>query len=146
MKYKELITTNRLIILLCVLGLALSAYLWAVQVQSPNNVIVPCFTGGGCESVLNSKYGEMFGVPMSVFGFFFYAFLIFTALLREKIKDKLLTWILQAEVFWGVLFSLYLRYLEFVVIRHVCSWCWMSVIIIILLAAALAYEQRSPKI
>jgi len=55
--------------------------------------------------------------------------------------------------FLGVLFSLYLTYLEPFVIRAVCAWCLTSAVIIILLMlvslrpalVALSHQRQSPR-
>ena len=128
--------------LLAVLGIALSIYLWSIQVQEPADLIVPCTTNGGCYDVLTGAYGKLWGIPMAVFGVFYYVFVLFTAFLREKIDDTLLFKFLVLEVVWGILFSLYLRFLEFYYIGDICSWCWLSVLIVLLLAGLVSYEKQ----
>jgi len=141
-KYLKYITPNRLIMVLSVMGVLLSMYLWNVQIQDPAEATISCAVGNGCYQVLTGPYGKLWGIPMSVFGVFYYVFVLFTAFLREKIDDKLISQILLLEVIWGILFSLYLRFVEFYYIRHICSWCWLSVLIVALLTYLLYYEKK----
>jgi len=141
-KYFKYITTNRLILFLASLGILLSFYLWSVQVADPKDAVISCAVGDGCYQVLTGPYGKLWGIPMSVFGVFYYVFVLFTAFLREKINDKLLSQILVLEVVWGIIFSLYLRFVEFYYIRHICSWCWLSVLIVIILTVVLYIEKK----
>jgi len=52
---------------------------------------------------------------------------------------------LFAGILWGIIFSVYLRYLEFVKIGHICVWCWMSVILIVLFIVLYLWEQKQMK-
>lgn len=133
---------NTILLILAIGGAALSAYLWWFQV-TPH--VIPCTTGQGCSHVLDSEYSYIFGTPMSVFGFFFYTSLILVTFQRHFIKHKILNIILILQVAVGLLFSLYLRYLEFFVIEAICIWCWVSFIIVLLMTAALFIEKPSLK-
>lgn len=133
---------NKAYLAIAVLGIFLSAYLWWFQVS---DMIVPC-TNNGCEEVLTSEYGKMLGVPMAIFGFFYYVTLIYVPFLRLFIKHKLLDWSLFLQIIWGIIFSIYLRYLEFFVIHHICIWCWGSVGLILVLAVVFVIEWRKEKL
>ncbi len=132
------LTPNKLIMFLAFLGMLLSAYLWANHL---NDKPIPC-TITSCEHVLSSEYAEMFGVPMGAYGFFFYAFVAFTAFIRFFVGHKVLDRLLLGLITWGIAFSLYLRYLEFVKIGGICEWCWMSVFIVVLLLFTFLIEKR----
>ncbi len=133
--------TNQIIIVLSLMGIALSGYLWWFQV-TPS--IIPC-TDDGCANVLNSQYGKLFGVPMSVYGFFFYATVALFAFLRMEISHKLLDKILLLLIIAGILFTIYLRYLEFFVIGDICTWCWGSVVIILLILLSYICGMKKTK-
>ena len=125
-------------IIIAIIGMALSAYLWWYQVTDQ---FIPC-TGSGCDDVLKSPYGKLFGVPMSVFGVFYYAVIFLLAFQKLFIKDKILNWLMLATILWGILFSVYLRYLEFFVIGNICIWCWGSVVLILILTLLYILENK----
>jgi uncharacterized membrane protein len=133
------ITSNRIIFLLSLGGIALCAYMWSYQVSDR---IIPC-TDKGCSHVLTSDYSHLFGIPVSVFGFFYYVFVAFVSGERFFIKHNLLDKFLIALTAWGIIFSGYLRYLEFAKIGSICIWCWVSVVIILLISITLFLEKRS---
>lgn len=133
---------NKVYFIIAILGILLSLYLWNLQVSDG---VIPCTTGG-CHDVLTGEYGKLFGIPMSIFGLFFYVSIAYVAFLRMFIKHKLLDWTLLIQIFWGIIFSLYLRYLEFFVIYELCSWCWISVFLILGLLITFIIEWKKEKL
>jgi uncharacterized membrane protein len=104
----------------------------------------------GCNTVINSPYSRVFGVPMSYFGFIYYLYMFalaarlafdpFSASLRFRA-------ILYAGV--GAASSIYFMYLQLGFIREVCSYCVISAVTsLLLLLAALWHFQatRNPAI
>ncbi len=128
--------TSIIILIISILGIFLSVYLWSFQVIDR---VIPC-TDNGCEHVLTSEYSKMLGVPLSTYGFFYYCLLTLLAFERIFIKHKLIDNILYLSIGWGLLYSLYLRYLEFTKIGSVCMWCWISVVLVVMLVGVVAYE------
>ncbi len=128
------------------LGILLSTYLWQVQAQAESpDFFIPC-TDNGCENVLTSDYSKLLGVPISVFGLFFYCFMALVSFQRIYISHKLLDYIFYALLAWGLVFSLYLRYLEFAKIGDVCIWCWVSFLMILAMCGMSIYEFRASRL
>jgi len=97
-----------------------------------------CLTGGGCETVQNSRYAELAGIPVSVLGLAGY-----TSILVLAALDGLRSRVLAAGIAAGGLaFSLYLLAIQLVVIDAVCSWCVGNDVVIALLAVATALRLR----
>lgn len=112
--------------MLCLIGIGISMYLTYTKVTSSS---VACINAG-CNTVQTSKYSELFGIPMGVFGLGFY-FALFTLLFKAKENwAKLL-------LVWGNIYSLYLTYLELFVIKAICVWCVGSFVVIILMTILL---------
>lgn len=132
---------NTFMFILGMLGIALSAYLWNVQITDG---IVPCTTGG-CEDVLTSKWSKILGIPMAAYGMAYYIAICFISFERMFIKHKLLNYTLLILIIWGIIFSAYLRYLEFVKIGEICIWCWASVAIVILLTISYFIDRSAEK-
>ncbi len=134
---KIIFSNNSILLFLSLAGMALSAYLWNFQVNP--NLIVPC-TGDGCKNLLKSEYSFVFKVPMAVFGFFYYSFLATIFLQRYFINHKFLNILTFFTILFGIIFSLYLRYLELFKIHSICSLCLISFMII--LAVSITYFLR----
>lgn len=128
---------DMMLITLSVIGGLVSLYLWDFHLRSSS---ILCLTG--CDKVLSSEYGVMLGVPVAAYGFAFYAILILMVFIRLNIRHLLIDRILGGLLFWGILFSLYLRYLEFFVLYDICMWCWVSFVIIIMMTVLFIYEAK----
>lgn len=124
--------------MLASIGVFLSMYLWYIHLSADD---VLCFTGG-CNAVLTGEFSQIAGVPVAAMGVAFYAFILVLAFQRSKIEHKLLDQMLYGWVGVGLLFTLYLRYLEFAKIGEICEWCWVSVVIVIGLIITLFVEWR----
>lgn len=91
----------------------------------------------GCQAVGSSEYAYFLGLPVAFWGLGYYCvlFLTITQLNNEKRFPDFMKY-LGILIVIGILFTLYLRYIEFFVIEAICFWCWGSVIAVALLAIA----------
>lgn len=114
-------------LLLTIAGAFLSFYLYYTDVI---NAPVLC-PNGGCAKVASSEYSRFLGIPVSLWGLSYYLCFSLLLILREKgFIFKYFNHILTAFVLAGITFTIYLRVIEFVVIKALCVWCWGSVLII----------------
>jgi uncharacterized membrane protein len=106
-----------------VAGIAVAGYLtWAHYA----NTSVVCPVGGGCETVQESQYAEIAGVPVALLGVLGYA-----AILALIGWDTPVARLGAATLaFTGVLFSIYLIVLQLFVIDAVCAWCAVNDVVI----------------
>lgn len=125
-------------------GLIVSGYLTFVESTGGP---VACGPVGGCEDVQSSKYAVLFGVlPVGLLGFLGnIAVLIAWAVWQfgpASVK-KMAVLSMWGMCIFGVLFSIYLTFLEPFVIGATCMWCISSavIMIILLLAATPAAQQ-----
>jgi uncharacterized membrane protein len=110
------------------LGVAASGYLtWAHYRGSQ----VACIAGGGCETVQESSYAEIAGIPVALVGLLGYATIL--ALIAWDAPTARL--VAASLAFVGLLFSGYLLVLQLFVIDALCTWC---VVNDVLIAPALA--------
>jgi uncharacterized membrane protein/thiol-disulfide isomerase/thioredoxin len=131
------ILSNRLRVavpLLALIGLGVAAYLAYVETLAVSAVCGPV---GDCNAVQSSPYARLFGwLPIGVLGVVGYVAILLTwwwgrsqaglaAYAPLAVFGMTLT---------GMLFSLYLTYLEPFVIRALCIWCLTSAVIMTLLA------------
>ena len=115
-------------------GLAVAGYLTFIEAtRAP----VMCGPTGGCADVQNSKYAVLFGVlPVGVLGLVGYL-AIFAGWLAWQFGPpaikKLGALSIWAMCIFGVLFSIYLTFLEPFVIGATCMWCISSAVLMMIL-------------
>jgi uncharacterized membrane protein len=123
--------------LVALAGLAVAAYLTWVHFD---DAALVCVAGGGCETVQESEYAEVAGIPVALLGLGAYATLL--ALVVFDGPNARLAAAMLALV--GLVFSLYLLALQLFVIDAVCAWCLANdVLIAPLLATLTALRLRS---
>ena len=115
--------------LLAVIGFIDSSYLLWIKFSQNQSL---CFVGvGDCISVNNSKYSEWFGIPIAVIGMTGYLVIFLLIMLEQRnhfMESNGL--ILQfGATLIGVIFSVYLTYIEVAVLRTICPFCVFSAII-----------------
>jgi uncharacterized membrane protein len=102
--------------LVALAGVAVAGYLtWAHFADTS----VLCVAGGGCETVQESEYAEIAGIPVAVLGLGAYATIV-ALVLWDSVGARLAA---AALAFVGLLFSMYLLALQLFVIEAVCIWC-----------------------
>lgn len=112
---------------LAAIGASLSGYL--LYARETGTTLV-CATGG-CETVQESSYAELAGVPVAALGVAGFALLVVCALARgEAARLAHATFALAA-----VMFSVYLLYVQVAVIEAICQWCVASDLVAVAIAA-----------
>jgi uncharacterized membrane protein len=104
-----------------------------------------CTAGGGCATAQFSWYGWFLGVDVALIGTVGYAALLVVAVLGLVPRWREARWptlALAALVGPAVLFTLRLKYGEFVVLRVFCPWCAVSTVAITLCAIMVALDWR----
>ena len=118
---------------IALVGLGVAAYLAYVETQGARAICGPV---GDCNTVQSSPYARLLGIPIGLLGMGGY-FLMLAAWVWPRWRhDRLAAYaplLLFGMAFFGVLFSLYLTYLEPFVIGAVCAWCLSSAVLITLL-------------
>jgi len=110
-------------------GMVDSAYLGITSLQG---FVVPCGLSGGCEEVLNSSYSHLFGLSISWFGFGFYVLVASCGLFSVFGFAKLLRLSLAAGI-PAFIVTLYLIYVQAVVLKAFCQYCLLSASLVILI-------------
>jgi uncharacterized membrane protein len=125
-----------LVPILTLAGLGVAAYLSHVEVRQ---VEAGCGPVGDCNTVNQSEYAKLFGVlPIGVLGLLGFLAILIAWTLRRCRSGRISLWaavgILNMTGF-GVLFSVYLTFLEPFVIGATCLWCLSSAVIMTTLYA-----------
>lgn len=103
---------------------------------------------GGCETVQLSRWGTFLRIPVAAWGLGFYGavFLVALAGAQERwAASRGLSLALLVLTGWGVLFTLWLTYLELFVIRAICRWCVGSASIVLVLFGLAALDWREER-
>ena len=119
-------------IVLAIIGLIDSVYLAWVKYTDQYALCGPI---GNCESVNTSQYSEIFGIPIALLGAG--AYLVIIVLLLVESRNEFMHEYSSLLVFGisliGVLYSIYLTYIEIAVLRAICPYCVISAIVLVLL-------------
>lgn len=119
-----------LIIILSILGIFDASYLTAKHYLSQ---AVYCPVGKSCETVLNSAYSTLWGMPLALFGTMLYFTILILALLYFQNRRKIILQIIFSLTLPALIVSITLTYLQFFVLYALCAYCLFSAVIILLL-------------
>lgn len=115
--------------ILLVAGLGIAIYLATIEV-SGNEAI--CGPVGDCNAVQQSQYAKVFGIPVAILGIIGYLS-IGASWLVARLKEGMMQFYARMAMFgfsvFGLVFFIYLTFLEPFVIGATCVWCISSAII-----------------
>ena len=125
-----------LIPLLVLIGFIVAMYLSFIEFTQTTAVCGPV---GDCNTVNQSKYAFIFGIPVGAVGVMGFTAIFIAWLVKRYGPDRVYD--LSALAVWGMalvgtLFSIYLTFLEPFVIGATCAWCLTSAIAITLIMLA----------
>src|SRR2546426_8357310 len=84
---------------------------------------------GGWEGVKRSRYADLLGIPVAFYGVAGYAVLLvlgLAGLQPARAGDRRLAVLVAALATAGFAFTLYLTFLELLVLHAICRWCIAS--------------------
>lgn len=131
-------------IVLAVVGLLDSFYLTWIKLANQYAICGPI---GDCESVNSSPYAEIAGIPIALFGAGAYLMILVFLILEQRngFWSEFSTIFVFGLSLVGVLYSIYLTYLELFVIRAICPYCVLSaVVLVVLLSISILRLVRNP--
>ncbi len=112
-------------ILAAMAGIAISIYMTIFKLT--DNAAM-CLGNGGCSVVNASSYSAINGIPLGVFGIIGFGAIALTLFLenRHPLLRQYGNLLAMGMALAGTLYSAYLTYLEFYVIKAVCPFCISS--------------------
>jgi uncharacterized membrane protein len=108
---------------IAVIGLGVATYLTVARFSGGD---VACVVGGGCETVQNSEYSTLLGIPVPVLGLFGYAGFLVSAAVPGPPGRAL--GLFTAIVGFG--FSAWLTAVEAFILEAWCTWCVISAVLV----------------
>ncbi|MBT3669131.1 MAG: vitamin K epoxide reductase family protein [Chloroflexi bacterium] len=132
-------TLKNISIGLTIIGLLDSLYLSWLKLAKDEIICL-----GGCDIVNSSKYAEILGIPVALIGALAYLAILF--FLINKIEFVFFkensTIIVFIFSLIGVIYSLYLTYLELYIIHAICPFCVISAIVLVLLLVTTIFRLK----
>jgi uncharacterized membrane protein len=104
-----------------------------------------CGGTGGCAYVQGSKYGWFLGVDVALIGTVGYALIFLVALMGTQPRwadARVITRALQLLIWPAVLFTVRLKWAEFVILKSFCPWCAVSAVTVTLCAILVTSDAR----
>jgi uncharacterized membrane protein len=120
---------------------ALYLHLWKIGVAGS----LSCGAGHGCEVAQLSSYGYFLGVDVALIGTVGYALIFLVSMLGVQPRWEDARWptlALMALIFPALLFTVRLKYGEFIVLRTFCPWCAISAVTITLCSVLVLLDWR----
>ena len=121
-------------VVLLIIGFIVAGYMSYIELTSTNAVCGPV---GDCHTVHQSEYAKLFGIiPIGSFGVFGCVMILVAWLVWKYGRgewDKYGAYALFAFSAFGVLFSMYLTFLEPFVIGATCAWCLTSALVMMVM-------------
>lgn len=132
---------RKILIALGIIGLLDAAYLTYIKVLEDG----VCAVSSGCEIVNTSQYASLGGIPIAAIGGGAYLVMLAVLWLEERndffaINGSLIVFGLSLI---GVLYSLYLTYLELYVIHAICPFCVVSAVVLVAMLIVSILRLRS---
>lgn len=121
---------------------ALYLHLWKLGLAGS----LACSIGGhGCEYVQGSQYGWFLGYDVALIGTVGYAMIFVVSVIAMSQKYEDAAWpntLLQVLIWPAILFTLRLKYYEFIVLKGFCPWCLISAVAITTCAILVSFDRR----
>ncbi len=108
---------------------AVYLHLWKLGYMGP----LVCNAQHSCEAVMTSGYGQFKGVDVALIGAIGYTLILITAMVGiqpGRINDPRITGVLAFLIVGAFIFTLRLKYYEFIVMKLFCKWCAISAVTI----------------
>jgi len=125
---------NIFVFLLAIMGFGISFYIFYNK-RKHNKMV--CHFGGDCNAVLDSKYNNTFGISNEVGGIIYYLVVaLLVVLFMAGIVGFGSVGIYSTLIFLGaiaVAFSIYLTYVQGVILKNWCQYCLASAVINLLI-------------
>ena len=128
--------------LIALAGLFIALYLMLYKLGYIGTLVCAV---GSCEVVQTSRWATLFGVPVAAWGVVYYAGMLgatLAGLSGPLSESRRLSRALVGATGVGLLFSLWLTYLELFVIHAICMWCVGSAVLAMALFGVCVLDDR----
>ncbi|MFH1632206.1 MAG: vitamin K epoxide reductase family protein [bacterium] len=130
------------ILFFSILGIVAAVYSALAHYDTASSAFCVINETFNCDVVNKGPYSELFGIPVSIFGLGAYSFLLVTTLMYISRREEAAITAMSAFALAGLVYSLYLTYIEAFVIFTWCILCITSQISILIIAVALLWLRH----
>lgn len=127
---KFFVLISILFIVFSFLGIVDSTFLTIEHFRNDNII---CLIVEGCDTVLNSEYSLIFGIPVAILGLLYYISIFIFSMIAFKKKKEIILKHLSFFTIIGLIASFWFIYLQIFVIGAICTYCIISALISIIL-------------
>lgn len=123
------------IIFLSFIGVVNASYLTYEHYNEFENMTCPAMGSMvDCLKVNTSVYSRLMGIPIALLGVFYYSYIFLSTiyLFFSKYRNKIIKFNFAVSTF-GVLFSVYLVYVQLGILHAICPYCMLSAFLTILI-------------
>lgn len=134
-----------ILIALSLIGLVDSWYL-AQSAASDTSLVCDIDGLDGCNTVAQSPYSRVMGIPLADFGIAFYGLLLLASVAGYRLSSRRYFRGLLALTVAGALLSVYFVYVQLTLIQALCIYCLVSAAVSWLAFASgyLLYRRHAP--
>ncbi len=136
--------TGILIAALSILGMVVMAYLAYLKFTEGASSFCDLSEGLSCSAVNQSIYSEIFGIPVAILGFSYFALVL--GLVLSGAAGALTYPLILFSTIASFVFSLYLTYAEIFILETICIFCEFSKVLMLFIGAAALRHIRLEKI
>lgn len=132
--------TKSIILIASALGILISAYSTYSHYGATTDTFCDISTALSCTTVNKSVYAEIGGIPVALIGLYGYGLMLLLTLERTHAK-----WLFATSIL-GLVFSLYLTWIELFTLRTVCILCVTSQLLMLIItvgAGALYFRRKT---
>ena len=134
---------RRALVVLALAGIFVSLYLLLYKLGFYGSLMCG---GASCQVVQSSEYAEIAGVPVAGWGLAWYVAVFAGGLARLQPGLADAGWLrlgLEVAAATGVIFTGWLTWVELFVLHAICWWCVGSAVLVVLIAALLAWDRMA---
>lgn len=135
-------STHICLVIFAIIGFFDSLYLYYVKLTATPIV---CFQGStGCQTVENSAYSSIYGVPNGLIGMIGYGVILIVLGMikyRPNLTDTLRYFLFGFSLI-GFLFSVYLTSISLLILKATCPFCILSAIMMTAIFIISIFELR----
>ena len=137
------LTYRQIIALVAIINAFVATYLHLWKIGKAGTL--SCGDSGGCVAVQLSPWGWFLGVDVALIGAIGYSLILIVAVIGSLTRFEDARWpalALAALVYPALLFTLRLKYAEFIILKLFCPWCAISAVSITVLSVIVVLELR----
>lgn len=129
---------NKIILILTIIGLIISSLLTYFSFNPEESGVCQINSYWDCLKVSQSEYSQVFGLPISFLGIIGFIILIMFSSFKFNYQKYFLT--VTSGLF--LLFSLYLTFIEFFMIKSLCLFCLTIFLILLALFIIILWKKE----